>query len=107
MVKKISALVKCKIGESLVESVVSILVFTILMVGISGMIATALRLTGNATINYKQIRTIMNEHVKGEYVTSAPAIITFTANVNGTVMESTVSAIETKEENVVAFIPYR
>ena len=40
---------KCKKGESLVESIVSLFIFTTLMVAVTTMIAAALRVTGNYT----------------------------------------------------------
>lgn len=109
MVKYFRHMVQCKKGESLVESVVSIFVFTILLTGITALIAAALRMTTNATISYRELQTSMVSANSAAYTASSSAIITFESNliVGGTPynINSSQTVMKNDDSDIVSFVP--
>jgi len=65
LVKKISPILRGSRGESLIECIASILIFTILIACITTMILVSLRVTGNATRDADAAQADMNAILSG------------------------------------------
>ena len=75
---KKKALIFSNKGETLVESIISILVFSVLMVTIAITIQAALRITGLSADAANQAQETVNTTIEGVYIN--PANVTFTFN---------------------------
>lgn len=76
LINKIKTVFADTRGESLVESIASILIFTILMVTATMMIKTSFRITGNSTVDAGYKQNIVNKTVFQRYDNaSAPDLI--------------------------------
>jgi Tfp pilus assembly protein PilV len=76
MMTKIKKLLLSKKGESLIESLVSIIIFSLLIVTITLTIATALRITAQATGDARLAQEAVNDIIAGR-ATGTPNEVTF------------------------------
>lgn len=60
MAKSVKKILKSTDGETLLESIASLLMFTVLMVAITSMIATSLKMTTHASTQYAALRKRVN-----------------------------------------------
>ncbi len=88
---RIRSVFKSKKGEALVESVLSMLLFAILVPAITGMITTSFNMISNATIDTTAMQNGANTVIVGGTVTGSGQEITFT---------NTTSSISVREELV-------
>ena len=73
----VKSIIKSKNGETLVESVISLLIFSFLLLTITLTIQTALRITSISTQAAYRAQNEINEIVAGFYPTPSSGTITF------------------------------
>ena len=84
MLTKIKSNIFSKKGETLVESLISILVFSLILVTVVLTVNTALRITALATENAIALQEEMNEIVRARFISpTVPLDITFTYTIEG------------------------
>lgn len=102
-IQKTKKIIRSNKGETLVESIVSLLVLSILLFAVTTMIQTALRITSASTQTAKGIQDTLNIVIRSEYSDSVPDQITFTASGFG--ISATHDIILNKDGGIIAFAP--
>jgi Tfp pilus assembly protein PilV len=100
---RIGKILTCKKGESLVESVVSILIFTLYMSAVTAMLATALRITAVSAVTAQALQETANNVIMGNAYAANPDTLTFTAS-SGAAFTVAVP-VNITEGHLIAFEP--
>ena len=101
---KTKATIQCDKGETLIETIVSIIIFAIFMLAISMMISTSLKLTSVSTQNTNHMQEeIINPVMMYEYNDSTNVNISFSNSVFG-ISTSHTTRLNDKD-GIVAFTP--
>jgi Tfp pilus assembly protein PilV len=100
MKRSFFSILKSRSGETLMEGMISILVFTILLTAVTSIIAASLRITSTATREAAAMQEAVNDVLEGDGENRDDSI-TFT--VNGETI--TVDITETKKAGFIAFTP--
>ena len=67
IIDKIKSISTDKKGESLIESMAALLIFSILLMSVTMMINTSLRITGNSTLAAAEKQNLENQAILEEY----------------------------------------
>jgi Tfp pilus assembly protein PilX len=105
--KKIAALLKSRRGESLMESIVSIMVFTILVAAVTTIISVSLRITSTATREATDMQNAANAALQGIDDTGRSPVeraIPIIFTVDGTALPP-ITVIEASNGDFIAFRP--
>lgn len=107
MAKSVKRILKSESGETIMEAVVSLLVFALLMLAVGTMIATSMRLTGNSNQRYRQLQASVKQIVEEDAaIYTINDKITFTVGVGTPAAKDYVQEIiATAEDNIVGFAP--
>ncbi|MCL2002830.1 MAG: hypothetical protein FWG72_02360 [Oscillospiraceae bacterium] len=111
--RKILTLLQSRRGETLMEGIVSMMVFTILMAAVTLIIMASLRVTGHATQEANDTQNAANEALRKSSADAAecdgtshtPVTITFEDTVSGEELEFTVNVAEANVGGFTAFAP--
>lgn len=90
-------------GETLVESVVSLLVLSLLLLVVTATIQTALRMTSVSLQKVKETQDVLNAVARSEYSESELAEITFSAS--GLGISAKHNIVLNKDGGIIAFAP--
>lgn len=103
LIQRIKRIIRSNKGETIVESIVSLLILSILLLAVTTIIQTALRMTSVSIQNAKETQDLFNIVAKAEYSDSEPAEITFSASdIN---ISATHHIIFNKDDGIIAFSP--
>ena len=84
-------------GETLMESLISLLAFGVLVVAVTAMVHTALAITGVSVRNAQAMQQDINRVIRADYG-GAPVTIAFSYEIDGVVYEA--------EHNVIIYTGY-
>lgn len=108
-IRRIKKIIRSNKGETLMETIVSLIILSILLLAVTTMIQTALRMTSISIQNAEGTQdnvnfVILSEYTLSEYSDSGElAEITFT--VSGMGISASHDIILNKEGNIIAFTP--
>lgn len=103
LIQRIKKIIRSNKGETIVESIVSLLILSILMLAVTTIIQTALKMTSVSIQNAKETQDVLNIIAQAEYSDSEPAEITFSAS--DISISATHNTILNKDGGIIAFSP--
>ncbi len=114
LITKSKSILKSQKGETLAEGIASLFIFSILMLGVTVMIVTSLRISGHATAEAKGLQEVVNsatEESEKDYAKSDPTTLkeygmTFTDP--DSILKDTTHKLEVFSKNgIIAFKPVK
>lgn len=105
LIQRIKKTIRSNKGETIMEGIVSLLVLSILLLVVTTMIQTALRMTSVSIQNAKESQDVFNDVALSEYSDSESAEITFSFSFSGTSMSAAHDIIVNKDGGIIAFAP--
>lgn len=100
---KLKTILTGKKGESLVEGLVSLLVFSVLMMAVTMMINTSLRMTAASTADASAKQESFNNAVFEQYTT--PAAVNLLLQTSGSAIDVSVPVYLSNDGTYVSFSP--
>ena len=104
MLHKFKFIIQSKKGESLVESIISIMIFSLLLVTIALTIQTALRISTITSEDANRLQRTANELIAGQFDDAVIGTISFTST-GGVTINSSHQVVFANVDGLRAFHP--